>query len=145
MCRRVAFSLFTLLLPVVCLGTDSPKEYGDRTTKDDVEGSWQLLSKDLERNNLTYILTYRSGKFIGRVNGKHHCNGTYTVNNERKPALLDETSVSEPDNNRTILEIYRIEGDTLFTASKISDWTRCRPKDFDEEAIRIYKWKRVRE
>jgi uncharacterized protein (TIGR03067 family) len=135
-----------VLLAALSFGSDSPKEYGDVTRADELEGTWQIVSVGYgaQQQAITdpCVATFKGGKWsysqtIGFVEG-----GSYKTDNGRMPAALDEMQTTRPDSQGTRRFIYRIEGDTLRTAC--TDNLQVRPRSFDQAGIYIVTWKRVR-
>jgi uncharacterized protein (TIGR03067 family) len=138
--------LFTVLLVLPLLGSDSLKEYNDATRAEELEGTWQIVGAGYGAQQQTFagpcVVTFRGGKWsytqpLGFVEG-----GSYKTNNGRMPAALDEMQTTRLDSQGTRRYIYRIEGDTLRTACK--DGLRDLPASFDEKGIWVVTWKRVK-
>jgi uncharacterized protein (TIGR03067 family) len=105
--RRTILLLTGLLLSIVALGADSPKEYDDRTTVDPLEGTWRLVGHD---NILT---TYHSGTWTIDNGEGEPWRGTYRIDTTSKQPHLHRFYANGPYKGNTIKVIYQIDGDTL--------------------------------
>src|SRR5689334_19381814 len=110
--RRMIWLLAGVLLVVPSLGSDSPKGYDGATIQeDDLQGEWRTVNRDWTADRQSPDLTFRGGKYVAAVGGFAEV-GTYTIDTSRRPAHLNQTTVSRfgPLYRNCI---YRIDGDTL--------------------------------
>jgi uncharacterized protein (TIGR03067 family) len=137
--------LIAALLVVPLAGSNSPKEYDDRTEMDSLEGSWRMVAINDEGKDRTpsverCIKTFRGGKWSYSENGRPSTAGTYTTDKKRMPGILDESYELNPGRTRKC--IYRIERDTLRIAFRLRN-DGVRPTNFDENGLYIMTWKRL--
>jgi uncharacterized protein (TIGR03067 family) len=144
--RRTSLLLAGVLLGVVALGSDSPKEYNDATGQgSDLEDSWLIISNKFNGVEdlpfATSVTTYRGGYFSTRYRPGTETGGTYVVDTGPHPAHLDLVKKFD-DGGRISQCIYRIEGDKLWIGfpQKGDD----RPKNFDQKGIDICFYKRAK-
>ena len=81
-----------VLLVLLLLGFDSPKEYDDTTgLVDGLEGSWECVAQ--EHNGQTIMFRKTVQTFHGRkweeTTGGHRQTGSYTADPRQKPGRLD--------------------------------------------------------
>lgn len=138
--RRTILLVAGVLLSVVALGSDSPKEYDDRTEVAGIEGTWQLTNVKCGNNipkigqNIT---TFRGG-ICTTIDSDGESRCSYRIDTTHKPFQLDWILPS-----RAVKCIYLIEGDTLWIAEVLySD--QPRPRDFKGIDVIICTYKRVR-
>jgi uncharacterized protein (TIGR03067 family) len=118
--------LFVALLILPLLGSDSPKEYNDRTVQEnDIQGTWRSDGA---------VLRFRAGKLF-TLDG-YSLPRDYTTDTTCKPAHLDVANGSGQ-----IKFIYQIKGDLLEIAFRP---TGQRPKSFDDADVRVFTYKRVK-
>lgn len=142
--RRLSL-LFAVLLIVPLLGSNSPKEYDDRTEEVGIEGTWQLLA--VERNGekvnpITWVLALRGGKFTRADSDGDKVNGVYRFDTTQKPYHLD--LIPEPGTKYVrSAEIAEIHGPTLKTAWTSSCWAN-RPSSLHDKDIYVGTFKRLK-
>jgi uncharacterized protein (TIGR03067 family) len=114
---RRATLLLSAMLVLPLLGSDSPKEYNDAAQMDSIEGSWQLLAVEHDGrkvNSITWILTFRGGKFTREDSDGDQGMGVYNFDTKQKPYHLD--LIPERGTKYAVsAEIAHIHGDTLRT------------------------------
>jgi uncharacterized protein (TIGR03067 family) len=135
---------FALLCVLPLLGSDSPKEYDDRTKLVELEGMWRIVS--VENTGGYYptsgYMVFREGKFEGTGRGVAP-KGNYKVDNTKKPAWLDLTN--PPDNGPAEMCIYRIDGDVLKIAWPLGSDERSERLDIaGDRRQSVSTFKRVR-
>src|SRR5262249_6151031 len=129
---RRTVCLLAALLVLPSLGSDSPKEYDGAMQDDELQGTWQIAG-----SSRICLQTFRGNTWVYTQEGQVVEEGTFKADQILKLALLDETMVNGQKENY----IYRIEGDTLWTAFRRD---RERPKSFDEAILVTTEWKRVK-
>ncbi len=134
--RRTILLLVGVLLCVVALGSDSPKEYDDKTAVIGIDGTWQL---DGNQENL--MICHSRVWTIDNGNGDPW-GGTCRTDPTRKPAHLDWLFASGTYKGKTFKFIYQIDGDTLRMATMRNDWER--PQTFSDRDIVVWTYKRVK-
>lgn len=120
-----------------------------KAEKDALAGTWDLVSmefmgmkveipKDKEMS-----LTFKGGKITKKEPGKKDEEGTYTVNDTKKPKEIDLTTPKngKPTETEMAKAIYMIEGDTLKLAFGGPPGSP-RPTAFDAKEIAIMTFKR---
>jgi uncharacterized protein (TIGR03067 family) len=146
---RRLFLLFAVLFVVPLSGSDSPKEYDDRTETIGIEGTWRLTEVEYggqkRKTDLPKaMLTYRSGTYTANYTGGDTFRGSYRIAPTRKPSHLDQLPSNGSDQGQTIKFIYQIDGDTLRIARIMSAFTTSRPQGFDDDHIFVVTYKRVK-
>jgi uncharacterized protein (TIGR03067 family) len=135
--RRTILPLVGVLIPVVALASDSPKEYDDKTEIIGIEGTWRMVGN--EKN----VLTCHSGTWtIDRGDGGSPWDGTYRIDINQKPAHLDRFYANGPYTGSTFKYIYQIDGDVLRIGFGYMGSTR--PQGFKDDGVRVATYKRVR-
>jgi uncharacterized protein (TIGR03067 family) len=134
-----------VLLVAPWLGSDSLKEYCDAMERDELQGTWQIITisvagRQTKPSGEHCFQTFQGGKWSYSEDGTLLTGGIYKTDNGRMPGFLDETR-TEPS-PRTTKNIYRIEGGMLRTAFRDANEGEC-PTGFREEGIHIITWKRV--
>jgi uncharacterized protein (TIGR03067 family) len=147
--RRIVCLLAGVLLVVPVLGSDSPKEYGDATEIDGIEGTWRFVSAeriggDVKRVEWAGppILTFRGGRYVGLRDGRTVEQGDYWVDNRQTPRHFDRFPESGPNRGFTLPYIYRVDGNTLKIAQKSDNLER--PTGFTQGDVIILSWQRVK-
>ena len=141
--RRTMLLLAGVLLSVVALGSDSPKEYDDKVNADEIEGTWQWTEFEGELFGMKYHpthyseMTLRNGIFKLTVPEWH---GRYRLDPTHKPAHLDWM----PANRQTLKFIYQIDGDTLKIAGFPHEPTKPRPQAVNDKGVTVWTYKRVK-
>jgi len=145
--RRMSL-LFTVLIVIPMLGSDSPKEYDDRTETVGIEGTWRLTEYQFsgyqkETYPFRCVITFRRGAYWSDngENGKFYpCPGTYRIDSTLKPSHLDLLPSKEPYKGQTLEWIYEIDRDTLRLAGTFTK----RPQGFTNKRVLVVTYKRVR-
>jgi uncharacterized protein (TIGR03067 family) len=126
-----------LLLPVLCvlalLGSDSPREYDNRTEYTGLDGTWQMVDAAI-------VLTCRGSTWKFNTGGRDSWRGTQRIDITREPHHLDLYYENGPYQGKTLKCIYKIDGDTLTIAGYSAE---KRPTGFQEAMILISKYKRI--
>jgi uncharacterized protein (TIGR03067 family) len=141
--RRIIHLFCAVVLAVVGLASDSPKDYDDTTRMDPLQGTWHMavIEYNGNRERVTNFgtQTFRGDRwtFVGRENME----GTFTARNDRLPATFDETWTTGSAKGQTWQYIYQVEGDTLRTTHRPNG--QVRPKSFDEDGAITIIWKRA--
>jgi uncharacterized protein (TIGR03067 family) len=141
--RRV-WLLAGVLLVVPSLGSDVRKEYDGATARDELEGTWLMVSVEYEvlLPFAASIKTYCGGRWEWPV-ADETFSGTYTTDAGSKPARLDETNLGGTAKGETIRYIYERDGDSL----RLGYFPRrgsARPNGFDAKGLLIINYKRVK-
>ena len=140
--RRVLFP-FAVLLVLLLLGSDSPKEHDDQIVVDPLEGTWRLIDFEIDGKKKddpdSHLRTFRSGTYTF----SDGCGepGHYHIDTTCKPPHLDEFPSSGPFKYHPM--IYQIDGNTLRIAFTTLLQKMRRPQGFNDESVRIYTYKRV--
>jgi uncharacterized protein (TIGR03067 family) len=144
--HRTLLLLTGVLLSVMALASDSPKDYDDATQIDGLEGTWQAVSVEgtggFFRTPPEWRMIFRDGKFTWTGRGIAP-KGSYKVDANKKPAWLDITRADLPAAEDIVKCIYRIDGDLLKIAWPIDE----RAQIFDIKGDRrqsVSTFKRVR-
>jgi len=91
--RRTILLLAGVLLCVVALGSDSPKEYDDRTVYCGIEGTWQLAKVELGGRNeepaCQSVMSFHAGTWELKESDGGWYKGTYCTDSTQKPPHLD--------------------------------------------------------
>jgi uncharacterized protein (TIGR03067 family) len=130
---RRTILLAGVLLCVVALGSDSPKEYDDRTEYVGIEGTWREIEFEQngkkEKPTRQHVLIFPSGS-------------SFMLDDPtRNPHHLGRFSQDGPLKGQTIMFLYQIEGDTLRIATTFND--RC-PQGFNDKGSFVFTYKRVK-
>jgi uncharacterized protein (TIGR03067 family) len=110
---------------------------GDVQDDDVIQGLWLPSSADLGGNRFpdevrkAIRLEVRDGKYTVTV-GEQPDKGTIKLNPSARPKELDIAGTEGPNKGRTILAIYRLEGDTLTVCYDLSG--KSRPTEFKSTA-----------
>ena len=136
-------SLLAVLLVLPLLGSDSRKDYDDRATKDDLEGTWQLVEHYHAQRGFKMgvgnggTLTFRNKTFVYDHDYEYRLRGTYRINLTGYQHQLDFLDAD----GRTMKRIYQRIGSTLqiaLTGDRLE-----RPRSFDDD-VYVFVYKRVR-
>lgn len=143
--RRTIWLLAGVLLCVVALGSDSPKEYDDKVKVNTLEGAWWLTREELNGNKLNSseheMLIYYKGTFTRDFGDGKTKSGSGRIETTYNPPHLDWILA-----NGDIKYIYQIDGDTLRLASKpgrLPGETE-RPQGFNDKGLYVCTYKRVK-
>lgn len=154
--RRTVYILSAVLLCVVVMGSDSPKEYDGRTqVLNPLQGKWRPLKVEVTNKTGKIICTngaetadvvFKDERYIWSwADGYSRlttCRGIYTLDFSKSPGHLDLTDRTGPLAGVTRRCIYRIDGETLEIAST-TDHPANRPESFAGH-VTIYTLKRVK-
>jgi uncharacterized protein (TIGR03067 family) len=145
--RRLICLLAGVLFCVVALGSDSPKEYDDRTEAVAIEGDWRLTEFEFKGAKATPsvhgVLTYRGGIFSLKYGGIESLGGTYRIDATQKPPHIDWIPASGELKGKALLLIYQIDGDTLRLGFMTGGaWSR--PQGFNGDGVAFETYKRVK-
>ena len=142
--RRVLF-LFSVLLVLPLLGSDSPKEYDDRTESNDaLDGTWQQTGEELCRQPRTFSpckTTFHAGAYREDHDGGLPSRGSYSL---PSTGHLDCVASDGRLMGRTVKCIYRIDGDKLTIARLLNGYDEQYPPAFGGNFIFVRTYKRVR-
>jgi uncharacterized protein (TIGR03067 family) len=135
--------LLAVLVLLPLLGSDSTKEYDDRTEYAGIQGTWQLIESRSGglwvRASKEVVCVYRNGGYVDQGSDGHiMIQGTYRIDSTQSPPSLDHF----PAGGGAHKWIYRVDGDTLRMACRTA--ANQRPKGFDEEELLILVYRRVR-
>jgi uncharacterized protein (TIGR03067 family) len=138
-------SLLAVLLVLPLLGSDSPKEYDDRTQTLGIDGTWRIVAAERDGKSERFteaVITYRAGKYLTEGGSRVISQGTYVVDTSRNPASLDMTDPMI-GGGKPLLLIYRVDEDTLWTTNG-AGLNLPRPSGFHEKGLIILTFKRVK-
>jgi uncharacterized protein (TIGR03067 family) len=141
--------LLAVLLVLPLLGSDSPKEYDEKTEIAGIEGKWRVTN--IEKNDGTTRLdagsvwTYWSDTFAMTAGDGETMGGKYRIDLTSNPRHLDWTFTTGGIRGTTIKCIYQIghEGDSLRVAYSTIHGTK-RPQGFGEAGLCVFSFKRVK-
>jgi uncharacterized protein (TIGR03067 family) len=147
--RRTVYSVCAVLLVVVGLGSDSPREYDDKTEVAGIEGTWRFTESELVghkkwKAEWEEVRYYRRETYTynGRVGETDR--GRYRIERTRKPSHFDYTPSNGYHQGQTIKCLYELHGDTLKIAERATWDDVRRPLGFDEVGVIVRTYKRVR-
>jgi uncharacterized protein (TIGR03067 family) len=127
--------LLAALLALPSLGSDSPREYDDRTEMVGLEGTWRM------EGNPTNVVTYRCGTWT-ITTPTLSWRGTYRIDSSRRPRYMERFYANGIYQGKTFRYIYQLDGDVLKLAT-IPDNSPY-PQTFNDPGLRTYTFKRVR-
>jgi uncharacterized protein (TIGR03067 family) len=113
---------------------DASKEDAVRKELTKFEGTWKLVSMEMDGNKVPEEGLKEMGKMILRGNkftvpvGDITHRGTFRVDVSAKPKRIDVTFTEGPEKGKTLLGIYELEGDTYKVC--IGEPGKPRPKEF---------------
>jgi uncharacterized protein (TIGR03067 family) len=146
--RRLSL-LFAVLVVVLLLGSDSPRDYDDKVKiVDEVDGTWKLIwieyggliagcRKDL-------VMNCSKGTYIVNYGGVEEERGCYRIEPTRKPPQFDYTPSNGEHQSQTSRCIYEIQGDTLKIVEMPLWGDTRRPQGFKDKGVRILNYKRIK-
>jgi uncharacterized protein (TIGR03067 family) len=135
-----AVLLLAGVLSVVALGSDSPKDYDDKTETTGIEGTWRLTGVEIygKKKELAFqvVITLRGGTLTydythGIVRGSYH------VDRAGKPLHLDWMPSNGSYKGETLEFIYQIDGDILRIAFLLNGNDVQRPLRFSDDDVII--------
>jgi uncharacterized protein (TIGR03067 family) len=135
------------LLCLVTLQSQAADE--KKADKDPLEGTWDLVSMEFMGmkhdvpKGKEMSLTFKGGKVTKKEAGKKDEDGTYKLDNTKKPKEIDLTTPKDgkPNETEMMKAIYLIDGDTLKFAFGGPPGSP-RPTAFDAKEIAIMTFKR---
>jgi uncharacterized protein (TIGR03067 family) len=144
--RRTILACAGVLLSVVALASDSPKEYDGATEVVGIEGTWRETGFEANgqkiKLNFEVVKTYRSGTFT--IVSPSPSAGSYRIDQSRNPPQLEWLPSSGAHKGKTIKWIYQIDGDTLKIACLANEYEKRPPQGFDDKDLYVYTYKRVK-
>ena len=139
---RRTMLLLSALVVLALLGSDSRKEYDDRTVYLGIEGTWRLTeigTKDWRINApVQRVETFRDETCTFKWDDGDTWRGNYRIDSTHKPLHFDLI----PIGGRSLMYIYQIDGDTLRMAHFAN--LQERPQGFSDEGVSIETYKRVK-
>jgi uncharacterized protein (TIGR03067 family) len=133
--------LLVAVLTLTLLGSDSPKDYDDRTQLAGIEGAWRRVevkvNGQVQNDPGDPGLIFRGQKFEW-TGGGGGPKGTYTFNTSHRPAHLDMKATDQPVNEC----IFQVDGEVLLLAFRRTGTGR--PKNFEEQEVWVETFRRVR-
>jgi uncharacterized protein (TIGR03067 family) len=146
--RRTILACAGVLLCVVALGSDSPKEYDDRTEIAGIEGTWRETEAEVNgentKSNPHRLTTYRRGTCTIDDGDGNPDRGTYSIDLTQKPPHLDWMPSAGVFKGITYKFICQIDGDTLKICSCTFGTSKRRPQSFNDPWVAIWTYKRVK-
>jgi uncharacterized protein (TIGR03067 family) len=145
--RRTVLLLAGVLSTLVVLGSDSPREYDDKTGVVGIEGTWRLTEIEVNgrrkaKPNIVCITTFRGDTCTSRWSDGSTFRERYCIDSAQKPSHLDLIASEGASTTRKC--IYQIDGDTLRVESRY-DWNRTgRPQRFNEASDFVLTYKRIK-
>jgi uncharacterized protein (TIGR03067 family) len=123
-------------LACAALASGDPRDYDDRVTVADLQGTWRVYSGEDDGQPLAQIqlqnvqLIFKLGNAAALIEMGHTQSMTYRIDSTRHPAHLDLTmDDGGPGKGVTIPMIYSLEGGTLKIALFMGN-TGQRPAQF---------------
>jgi uncharacterized protein (TIGR03067 family) len=145
--HRLSLPLAALFI-VPLLGSDSPKEYDDRTEPVGIEGTWQRTAFELrgEPLDLPYqsVVTFHNGTYTRNDSNGDTLQGTYRIVSSDKPGHVDFMPSNGILKGQTLKFIYQVDGDTFRDAGIPSEEYRRRPQGFRDKDVEVGTYKRVK-
>ncbi len=135
-----------LLLCVASLGSNSSKQYDDRTTGDPLEGTWNWIEVSVggrKLNSPQHVMTCYDGRLTYYLPGST-IREIYRTNLSQKPPHLDLIPSNGPLQRKTLKCIYQIDGDTLRIANIATLDDDGRPTEFSGADVAVVTYKRVK-
>jgi uncharacterized protein (TIGR03067 family) len=142
--RRAVLLLAGVLLCVVALGSDSPKEYDDKTMVDPLEGRWQMIEWTCDGEKLNGIpeeRVYHNGTYTINWSDGDTWRGSYRIDPTRKSSHLDWIPSGGSGKGQTFMNIYQVDGDTLRIAAVNG---KQHPQCFKDKGVYVTTYKRVK-
>lgn len=119
------------ILPVTLILLSGPAR-GDDPKSDDkaAQGTWELTEAELggmKLPGLIVTLTLENGKYTLKAESEDK--GTYKLDAARKPKEVDIKGTEGPNKGKTVLGIYKLDGDTMTVCYDLSG-KGTRPTEF---------------
>jgi len=124
---------FLILVVVLSLAADAPKDNAVKKELKKVEGTWALSSGEDKDEKVAddvlknASLTIEGNKHTFKI-GDQTIAGTHTIDPTTKPKTIDAAHTEGPFNGQTLLGIYKLEGDKLTVCLALPD--KERPTEF---------------
>ena len=145
--RQTILVLAGVLLCVVALGSDSPKEYDDRTEAQDIQGTWELTEIELQgekvKSDSQEMMTFRGESFTANSQSLGIHRGNYRTYLTHKPYHLDLSYTDGDTKGPTLKLIFQIDGEMLRIAETYLPNDKQRPQGFNG-AVEVWTYKRVK-
>ena len=114
--RRTLLLLASVLLAVVMMASDSPKEYDGRTEVSGLKGTWRLIKSEFDGREVETL--HVTATFCGRLfrfnySDGGNIQGSYRIDLMCKPPQLDLVPSNGFRKGQTLGRIYQIDGNTL--------------------------------
>lgn len=152
--RRIVCLLAGVLLPILSLGSDTPKGYDGRTqVVNPLNGTWRPLKVEMTSNGGGKIIcagpewadiVFQDGKYAWNWGDQYYriesSRGTCTFDPLKNPGHLDLSETAGTYKGVTIRCIYRMDADKLEIAS-MTGHPEMRPGCF-EGPVTVYTLKR---
>jgi uncharacterized protein (TIGR03067 family) len=133
-----------LVLPL--LGSDEPRFSDGATSLDPLTGKWLLVSLDFNGQPFPNVdgraLTFQAGRYADTGWG-HAAEGDYKVVGGQGPEHLELMPTNGPANKGALRCLFRVEGDTLWTAH-LAGVDRPFPGSFRDSGLIVIVWERVK-
>jgi uncharacterized protein (TIGR03067 family) len=144
--RRTILLLAGVLLSVMALGSDSAKEYDDKTDYVGIEGTWRRTEIEFSGRKWNpdsiSLVTFRGQTYTCSLSDGDGERGNFRIDPTRKPAHLDY--IPDWSKGQSCKSIYQIEGDTLRVAVISAHSYTKRPQGFNDEQVIVLTYKRVK-
>jgi uncharacterized protein (TIGR03067 family) len=144
--RRIVWLLVGVLVVVLALGSDVPKEYDGATEYVGIEGTWRFMSAEFFNapgsSAREHIITYRGGTFISTYDNGETYEGSYYLD-ARNPSHLDTVLANGPLKGKRRKFLYEVDGNTLRVAHKWLGDERVKGFD-DTEYVWIFTYRRAK-
>lgn len=108
--------LFVLGLALTMISVAQARD--DKTDSQALQGSWAVASAEMAGNAFpeqlikTMSLTMKEGRYTVMV-GQAKDEGTAKINSSKSPKTMEITGTDGPNKGKTLLAIYKIDGDSL--------------------------------
>jgi uncharacterized protein (TIGR03067 family) len=139
-------NLMMVLTVVALLGADAPKADAVKAELKKFEGTWKLVSADLDGNEAkpedvkAYSLVVVRDEFTLKFGTETH-KGKFKIDPAKKPKAIDVDFTEGTLKGSKVLGVYEMEGDTR--KSCFADPGADRPSDFTGgKGKYLWKWKR---
>ena len=147
--RRIVWLLAGVLLVMLSVGSDSPREYSDGATEvDELQGTWQWTGDEFNgrkvETRLQEVLTFRNANYTSKYSDGDTFRGSYRLDPTRKPPHLDEVPSNGPYQGQTVKYIYQLDRDTLRIAFMAAEDDMRRPQGFNDKGVYVETYKRVK-